>query len=263
MRLLVVQNNPSVKSKAFSCPHCAVLTQQYWYEAYIHPMQKNDLPTIIPPDFLRKNSLDHLEDSGQREKIKAWAQKMAVGLPFTERVNEYTHMSLHNVWYSKCYNCEKFSIWLCDQLIYPQTGEAPPANPDMPDDIRRDYEEASQIFRFSPRGAAALLRLAIDKLCKQLGDTKKGINENIKCFVSNGLDVRIQKALDIVRVVGNNAVHPGQMDLRDDRVTAESLFKLINLIIEKLISEPKHVDELFDSLPHEAKMAIEKRDRVK
>ncbi|GHE85918.1 hypothetical protein GCM10016455_01520 [Aliiroseovarius zhejiangensis] len=130
----------------------------------------------------------------------------------------------------------------------------------MPDEIRRDYDEASTILDLSARGAAALIRLGIQKLCKHLGQPGKNINDDIKALVAGGLDPRIQKALDVVRVVGNNAVHPGQIDLKDDRATAESLFRLLDLIVEKMISEPKHVEEVYAALPEDARKAIEKRN---
>ncbi len=47
------------------------------------------------------------------------------------------------------------------------------------EDIRRDYDEAAKVLALSPRGAAALLRLAIRKLCKELGEPGKNINEDI------------------------------------------------------------------------------------
>jgi hypothetical protein len=114
---------------------------------------------------------------------------------------------------------------------------------------------------YHARGAAALLRLAIQKLCKHLGEKGKNIDNDIGALVEKGLDGRIQKALDIVRVIGNNAVHPGQIDLRDDRATAEELFDLVNLIAETMINQPKHIEELYDRLPQGAREAIEKRDR--
>jgi hypothetical protein len=71
-------------------------------------------------------------------------------------------------------------------------------------------------------------------------------------------------ALDAVRVIGNNAAaHPGKLDLRDDRPTAETLFDLVNLICEKMISEPKHVKAVYEKLPQSAREAIEKRDTPK
>lgn len=72
---------------------------------------------------------------------------------------------------------------------------------------------------------------------------------------------KIQKALDSVRVIGNNAVHPGQIDLKDDTDTAISLFKLLNMIVEIMITQPKKVDEIYGKLPTSAKEAIKKRDK--
>jgi hypothetical protein len=140
-------------------------------------------------------------------------------------------------------------------------GTAPPPNPDLPADIRQDYEEASSILALSARGAAALIRLCIQKLCKYLGEGGKDINADIGELVKKGLDIRVQKALDAVRVIGNNAVHPGKIDLKDDRATAESLFRLLNIIAEKMISEPKHVDDIYACLPPGALKQIEDRDK--
>lgn len=65
----------------------------------------------------------------------------------------------------------------------------------MPEDIRRDYDEASTILDLSPRGAAALIRLGIQKMCTHLGQPGENINADIKALVAGGLDRRIQKAL--------------------------------------------------------------------
>jgi hypothetical protein len=83
---------------------------------------------------------------------------------------------------------------------------------------------------------------------------------DIASLVAKGLNRLVQQSLDIVRVIGNEAVHPGTIDLRDDRDTALQLFKLVNLIAEQMISTPKHVNQIFDSLPVAKKAAIEKRD---
>ena len=251
---------PAATETAFNCPHCGVLTSQFWYSAHVEAMKKDARPFVIDAEKLKTLNLDHIQEEDERERLTARAKEKAKGRPFFEEGGNYRDLDVHNVWLSRCYNCKEVAIWICDRMVYPQRGEAPPANPDMPGDIRRDYDEASAILDPSPRGVAALIRFAIDRLCGQLGDPKKSINENIKSFVADGLDQRVQKALDAVRVLGNNAVHPGQIDLRDDRATAESLFRLLNLIVEKMISEEKHVDEVYDSLPQSARDAIEKRD---
>jgi len=48
--------------------------------------------------------------------------------------------------------------------------------------------------------------------------------------------------------------------LKDDVETSEKLFDLINLIVEVMIAQPKHVDELYKSLPQSQKEAIRKRN---
>ena len=75
-----------------------------------------------------------------------------------------------------------------------------------------------------------------------------------------GLPVGVQKALDIVRVIGNESVHPGQIDISDDPATTAKLFELVNIIASKMITEPKEIDKLFDGLPDGKKAAIQKRD---
>ena len=224
---------------------------------------KNLVPNIVKEDEIDQFHLDEIEDRQTREKLSRMFNRLAEGRPFFERNQQYREFDVNNMWFSRCYNCDDISLWIYDKLIYPQRGEAPEPNPDLPNEIRRDYDEASSILDLSPRGAAALIRLCIQKLCTKLGQPGKNINDDIGALVTNGLDSRVQKALDAVRVIGNNAVHPGQIDLKDDRATAETLFKLLNLIAEKMISEPKHVDDVYGSLPPEALEQIKKRDDKK
>lgn len=254
---------PSAKKTAFNCPHCGALAKQFWYSIRADTIgKKSTTPLIISEDDERDWDFKHIEDKKMRAKLAKLAAEMKKGRPFFESGEDgnYSFQKVHNLSISQCYNCEDIALWIYDRLIYPQRGEAPPANPDMPEDIRRDYDEASTILDLSPRGAAALVRLGIQKLCKHLGQPGKNINDDIKALVADGLDSRVQMALDVVRVVGNNAVHPGQIDLKDDRAIAESLFGLLNLIVEKMISEPKHVNEVYAALPEEARKAIEERD---
>jgi Domain of unknown function (DUF4145) len=137
-----------------------------------------------------------------------WAERIATGCPTLQRVDyRSTYFDVHNVSLSRCFNCEEVCVWIYDQLFWPRRPGGPQPNVDLPADVRSDYEEASTILDASPRGAAALLRLAVQKLCKVLGEGGKDLNADIASLVRKGLDVRVQKALDAVRVIGNNSVH--------------------------------------------------------
>ncbi|MGR9283962.1 DUF4145 domain-containing protein [Rhizobium johnstonii] len=255
--------SPSVTASSFNCPHCGVLTTQYWHYIYAGPTRRNSLPLVVGPDDTRDFSFSNIEDEEKRQTFVEMIERVKTGLPFLWKTKdtEYDSIYLRNCHASLCYNCSEISIWVADRLIYPVTGEAPPANPDLPDGIKRDYNEASSILNLSPRGSAAIVRLCIQKLCKHLGQPGKNINDDIAALVKAGLDPRVQKALDAVRVIGNNAVHPGEIDLSDDRPTAESLFRMVNAIADKMISEPKHIDDLYGSLPAKALDAIAARDK--
>ena len=120
--------------------------------------------------------------------------------------------------------------------------------------------ETSSIIGCSPRGAAALLRLCIQKLCGHLEESGKNINKDISELVKKGLNPKIQKSLDIVRVIGNEAVHPGVMDFKDKPETAIHLCHLVNIIAEAMITQPKMIDSLYDELPEQKKEQISERD---
>ena len=160
-----------------------------------------------------------------------------------------------------CCSCKKTIIWIDDQYVYPDIA-AVEAHPDMPDSVKQLYNEAGLIYNKSPRAACALLRLAIDRLCNELRETDKDINKNIGELVKKGLPQTVQQALDVVRVVGNKAVHPGQIYFDvDDKGTATMLMRLLNIIVERMISEPNEIDSLYQELPESVKESIEKRDK--
>jgi hypothetical protein len=72
-----------------------------------------------------------------------------------------------------CGHCSSPSYWHSQQMVYPLIVTPPFPNPDIPGDIKADFEEARQIANLSPKGAAALLRLVIQKLCVQVGSQVK------------------------------------------------------------------------------------------
>jgi hypothetical protein len=167
-----------------------------------------------------------------------------------------------NVLTAKCGNesCQQISIWMNEKMIYPLTGNVEEANCDLPKDIMNDYNEAKDIVNISPRGSAALLRLALQKLLIQLGEKGKNINDDISNLVKRGLPAQLQQALDSLRVIGNHAVHPGVIDLDDKPETAFALFSFVNIICDYFITQPKKINEVYSSLPQKDIDNIKRRD---
>lgn len=119
------------------------------------------------------------------------------------------------VTYCSCEHCQELSFWHEGRMIIPAEAPVAPPHSDMPEIILDEYQEARSIFARSPRAAVALLRLAVQKLMSELGEKGDNIKSDIKSLVSKGLPLQVQKALDYCRVVGNNAVHPGEINLND------------------------------------------------
>jgi len=159
-----------------------------------------------------------------------------------------------------CTRCKAYSVWQDKKMVFPVSSTAPLPSDDMPPDVKVDYLEARNIVNYSPRASCALLRLALQKLMLELGEKGKDLNADIKGLVAKGLPLRIQKALDSVRVIGNEAIHPGELDLKDDAETANAIFNLLNMIVEVMITQPREVDNLYDKLPNGKKEQIAKRD---
>ncbi len=172
----------------------------------------------------------------------------------------YSGQSVSPIKYSRCAHCAAKSYWHEKRMIIPSDSPVEPPHPDMPSEISGEYAEARSIFGRSPRASAALLRLAVQKFMPVLGQAGGNINNDIKALVAAGLPIQVQQALDYCRVIGNNAVHPGEISLTDTPDMAQHLFSMINFIVEDRITRPKHIATLYAQLPDPAREAIAKRD---
>jgi hypothetical protein len=223
--------HPEIDKESFNCPHCKALTHHFWSEVYWY-----------------------LNGPKQSSKTLTCAMDFKI---------------------AQCYTCNKYSIWRCKpritseldtadiyEMIYPiNLSYFPDPNDDLANEIKEDYLEAGKVLKDSPRGACSLLRLSLEKLINQVEPGSGNIDFKIKKLVEKGLETPIQEALDLTRVIGNEAVHAGTLDLKGNKETALILFETINLISEKLISLPKRINGAYKSLPPEKLDAIKKRDK--
>lgn len=258
---------PSISSVSFNCPHCGALAHQQWYRLEANGIEENGVPFRPDQEFVEQlRDTAHVlldEAREQHEKLREYAEQVITNELFIDSfLSEYQKLpQLVNLHASCCYACGGIAIWAADRMVYPfLAAMAIAPNADMNEDIQIDFKEAVLILDASPRGGAALLRQCLQKLCAQLGESGKNINADIASLVRRGLDKRIQRALDIVRVIGNDAVYPGQIDPRDERDTAIELARLVNLIAELMITQPRQIEQLYGLLPESKRRAVEERD---
>jgi hypothetical protein len=253
---------PRLGAPSFSCPHCGAMAAQSWFRLYLEGYDKGDSPFVLPREKVLAGEPSRLPEE-RRASFEALQTRIAKNEITYDVHNDYSRLTtfMVNACVSMCYACDAFAFWIKDQICFPITKSEIRPPQDLPASIRDDFEEAAAVLELSPRSSAALLRLCIQKLMMELGQKGKNLNEDIGVLVSQGLDPGVQKALDVVRVVGNNAVHPGQIDLKDDKAIALTLFQLLNLITERCITLPKKLDEMYANLPRGALEQIERRDR--
>lgn len=173
------------------------------------------------------------------------------------RINEIKYDKLI---IARCSHCQDINIWYNMELIFPVTSLVGLPNPDMPEEVKNLYYEARDVFPISKRASFALLRLALQRLCIFLGEKGNRLNDDIESLVKKGLPVQIKKALDIVRVTGNHAVHPGLIEFADQHENDTALFDLLNFICAHFISNPKAVDAMYSKLPDKDRKNINARD---
>lgn len=214
---------------------------------------------FVAPEF-RKNSF-HCPLCGTYSHM-TWNQLI--------NTNSYT-----KYYESLCSCCKENSLWRVTEynegsygriaknaeILFPDNGMAALPEDDMPEDVKIDYVEAARIFSKSPRGAAALLRLGLQKLCKHLGEDGSNINNDIRSLAAkNILPPMVVRVADTVRITGNNAVHPGTMKDEDFVFVASKMFDLLNFIVKKGISEPKELDALYQLTPEGPRKSAEDKD---
>jgi hypothetical protein len=147
-------------------------------------------------------------------------------------------------------------------MVYPKLVTAPIAYSDMPENVKELYNEARFVCDVSPRSAATLLRVSLERLVEHLGVKTGNLNQRISNLKSKGLSEKIINSLDIVRIYGNDGAHSNEMNMdgKDSSEIVNKLFWLVNVIVEKVVTEPKVIDGIYLELPESKRDAIDERD---
>ncbi|EMN3010602.1 TPA: DUF4145 domain-containing protein [Proteus mirabilis] len=233
---------PELEKEAFNCPNCGAFSHMKW-EVITSKLLSNDALGVANCDACNKQSIWYIADGRISGVANLFKERPASNDSPLHKVSLFASLA---------------------RMIHPEQTNIPFPSKDMPDDVKQDYIEAASIYQKSPRGAAALLRLGLQKLCKHLGAEGKNINTDINTLAQDDkISKQLIKAADIVRITGNNAVHPGTINDEDFDNIAIKLFDLLNIIVRQGITEPKEVDELFNKMPEGPRQAAESRGKPK
>lgn len=270
---------PSIYKTSFHCPHCGTLATQFWFFSYADrvdrkenkPPHIGDSSDIKRFENLLKQATNPREETeiepDQVRRFIDHVEQIMRGGPFLDSKFEIPRpeAKVENIHLSKCYDCKRIAIWVHTNLIYPAKLIGPEPNKDIPEEIKKYYNEARSISELSSSGAGALLRLTIEKLTQYiLGvDYKDTLFDSIGELVKRGLDSRIQKALDAARVFSNDFVHTGGVNPDEDSKTVSRLFDLVNIIADEMISKELKIDAAWKDVPEKKKKGIEQRDNKK
>lgn len=131
----------------------------------------------------------------------------------------------------------------------------------MPPEIATIFEEARLVAAVSPRASSALLRLCVEKLCGHLDAEGSDLDKKVAWLVTKGLaNAEIARAMHIIRIVGNDAVHAGTIFEDDDEYSNSFFFGLLNRIVERLIGDKRKDAEMWSLLPSDKTATPTKRD---
>ena len=126
---------PSITETAFNCPHCGALAKQFWFSAFAYEMEDGGTPLVVDEARRKEFNFEEVEDKEKRNEFERWADQMLEGRPFFEHRNAHLYglEDVCNLSLARCQNCNDISVWFYDRLVWPQRGEAPEPNADLPD----------------------------------------------------------------------------------------------------------------------------------
>ena len=103
-----------------------------------------------------------------------------------------------------------------------------PMSQTFPSGIRPLYEDAHRVS--DPGSACLLLRAVCEDLCREKGAPGNGLHQMIGNLESSGAPPRLIKALNAIRVIGNNAARGSK---RNYDLEKEQLLEVAHVIVEE------------------------------
>lgn len=244
---------PALRKRVFTCPHCSAIGAQVWAENtfFAEEFDTNHQPLFIDWDDLMRARCGACDDCSiwirNRGAERAKASLELLDGAMGGRRPQEPNLPVEPIW----------------TMIWPKKSGAPLPHEALPEELKQLHSEARAVLADSPRAAAALLRLLMEKLLQDTTGKTGNLNEQIGLLVERGtFDQRLQETADTIRVSGNKAVHPAQIQSQGDtEEVALIMFELVNFLVDDLIARPRKISHLFETtVPEGAREAIARRD---
>lgn len=243
---------PALRKRVFTCPHCSAIGAQVWAENtfFAEEFDGNNQPLFIDWDDLMRARCGACDDYSIWIRNRR-AERATASLDRLEGARGGRRPNEPNL---------PEPIWT---MIWPKKSGAPLPHEALPEDLKQLHSEARAVLSDSPRAAAALLRLLMEKLLQDTTGKPGNLNTQIGLLVERRMfDEQLQQTADTIRVSGNNAVHPAQIqDQGDTEEVALNMFELVNFLVDDLIARPRKISQMFEAtVTGGAREAIARRD---
>jgi hypothetical protein len=140
------------------------------------------------------------------------------------------------------------------QMVRPKVSARAPCPPQVPDDIKKDYEKAALVLADSPEASAALSRRCLQHVLDDKGFKSKNLIDQINLVLKNGkLPTQIAENIDAIRNIGNFGAHPQKSLVAAELLPVEPEEAEWNLDV---------LESLFDVFYVQPDMAKQKRDAL-
>lgn len=233
------QQKPKHGYSSFNCPRCGALAAQTFHP--LNYQNGNSFLSVADPSFR------HWNGTNWEEIDPVWSRSL-------------------------CFACKKSALWTGQKLVFPdpaldEAESAPKRSEDLSPIVATLYDEAVAVLPHSRRAAAALCRAAMEQLAKQLTpELPPGVKLDGRLVaLSKTVSTATLQALNIVRHVGNTALH-GEKDGdesavmyldEDDSSIAEVFFLAINALADEKITQPRRIQDLYETLPETTRNSFE------
>lgn len=160
-----------------------------------------------------------------------------------------------------CNACAGVAYWFGDRMVHPPLRMGPPPHDDAPGSVKELYREAQAVAGASPRAAAVLLRVALERLMSEAGSSGKTLNDAIGDYVAaGGVPAELQQAMDTVRITGNDAAHPEELRLDDTAGGVAALFEIVNELVDRLVGFKARMARIYENLDPAKLDQVKRRD---